>query len=250
MTSAGTEVRSPLYIRIATALKADIVQGVYPVGSQMPTEEELCRRFSVSRHTVREALRMLRDEGLVSSRRGAGTVVVPLRPRDADIHQVMSINDLLAFGADTRFVIETVKMVTLDRRLAARTGLLSGQTWLQVTGLRRTQGAEEPVGVSEYFINGAYAAVGRLLYRHEGPIFPLIEDMFGQRVNEVHQQIAATQIRRPLAARLAVKEGSPALEIRRIYKAADGTVLQVTLNTHPASRYRHSMILQRFTKTG
>src|ERR1700736_5102922 len=66
-----------LYLQILRSLKDEIVRGVYPVGSQLPTEEELCERFSVSRYTVREALRRLRDDHLVASRRGAGTTVVP-----------------------------------------------------------------------------------------------------------------------------------------------------------------------------
>lgn len=243
---ANPEVKRPLYMQVALELKAEIVNGVYPVGSLIPTEDELCKRFSMSRHTVREALRVLREEGLVSSRRGAGTIVVPPRSRDSDIHQVMSINDLLAFGTDTRYVIDAIKMVTIDSKLAARTGLPAGEEWLQVQGFRRTANTDEPVGHSEYYINRAFAAVGRILQRHEGPIFPLIEDMFGQTVSEVHQQISATLISKTMAAELDVKEDSAALEIRRTYKVADGRVLQVTINTHPAARYRHSMILQRF----
>lgn len=238
--------KRPLYMQAALELKAEIVNGVYPVGSLIPTEDELCKRFSISRYTVREALRVLREEGLVSSRRGAGTIVVPPRPRDADIHQVMSINDLLAFGTGTRFAIDSIKMVTIDSKLATRTGLPVGEKWLQVLGFRRTQNADEPVGQSEYYINSAFAAIGRILLRHEGPIFPLIEDMFGEKVAEVHQQIAATLVSKALAAELKVKEDSAALEIRRTYKASSGKILQVTINTHPASRYRHSMILQRF----
>lgn len=236
----------PLYMQAALELKAEIIDGVYPVGSLIPTEDELCKRFSVSRYTVREALRVLREEGLVTSRRGAGTVVVPSRSRDADIHQVMSINDLLAFGTDTRFAIDSIQMVTIDERLAARTGLAEGEEWLQVLGYRRAEHSDESVGQSEYYINRAYAAVGRILLRHDGPIFPLIEDMFGQSVSEVHQQITATLISKSLASQLDVKESSAALEIRRTYNIADGTTLQVTINTHPASRYKHSMTLQKF----
>lgn len=238
--------KRPLYMQVALALKTDIVNGVYPVGSLIPTEDELCKHFDISRYTVREAIRVLREEGLVSSRRGAGTIVVPPRSSDADIHQVMTINDLLAFGAGTRYAIDTITMVTIDSKLAARTGLQVGEKWLQVVGFRRTDNADEPVGQSEYYINSAFAAIGRILLRHEGPIFPLIEDMFGQKVTEVHQQIAATLVTGALASELKVKEGSAALEIRRTYKATDGKILQVTINTHPASRYRHSMILQRF----
>ncbi len=227
------------------ALKQEIVDGVYPVGSLIPTEDELGKRFEVSRYTVREALRVLREEGLVSSRRGAGTIVVPPRSGESDVHQVMSINDLLAFGTDTHFAIDSIKLIELNNKLATRTGLPSGEKWLQVLGFRRTRSNNEPVGQSEYYINEAFAAVGRILQRHEGPIFPLLEDMFGQTVVEVQQQITATLVSRAMATALNVKEGTPALEIRRTYTAADGRILQVTINTHPASRYRHCMTLQR-----
>src|SRR3982074_1121795 len=78
-TRAPAEGKSddPLYLQGVRALKDEIVSGVHPVGSQLPTEEELCERFSVSRYTVREALRRVREDNLVSSRQGAGSTVVP-----------------------------------------------------------------------------------------------------------------------------------------------------------------------------
>src|SRR4051794_29147321 len=90
--------RGPLYLQVVSALKDEIVRGIYPVGSQLPTEEELCERFSISRYTVREAIRRLRDDHLVSSRQGAGTTVVPPVDPDSYIHEVTSINDLVAFA--------------------------------------------------------------------------------------------------------------------------------------------------------
>src|ERR1700730_10874727 len=83
----------PLYLQVVRALKDEIVRGVHPVGSQLPTEEELCTRFAVSRYTVREALRLLREDHLVSSRKGAGTTVSTPRASDSYVHEVMSIND-------------------------------------------------------------------------------------------------------------------------------------------------------------
>ncbi len=88
-TRARAEVRSddPLYLQVVRALKDEIVSGVYPVGSQLPTEEELCDRFSVSRYTVREALRRLREDNLVvfaarsGNDRGSSTSDRLLRPR-------------------------------------------------------------------------------------------------------------------------------------------------------------------------
>lgn len=235
----------PLYIRVAHALKEEIVSGVYPVGSQLPAEEDLCKRFSVSRYTVREALRLLRGDDLVASRQGAGTIVIPPRASSSDIHQVMSINDLAAFGTDTRLAIDSIKTVVIDEKLAVRTGLPSGEEWLEVLGYRHTTAGEAPVCRVEYYINRDFAAVGRLLQRHTGPIFQLIEDMFGQNVIEVHQQISATLISSELAVDLKVKEASAALEVRRTYITTNAKIAQVTINTHPAARFQHSMTMRR-----
>src|SRR5689334_24761626 len=65
------------YLQVARTLRKEIVDGVYPVGSQLPTEHQLCERFAPSRHTIREALRRLREDNLVASRPRAGTRVVP-----------------------------------------------------------------------------------------------------------------------------------------------------------------------------
>ena len=94
-------------------------------------------------------------------------------------------------------------------------------------------------------INRAFAAVGRLLQRHSGPIFPLIEDLFGVSVVEVHQEIAAVVIPPELAAGLKVEAGTAALQMQRTYKTSDGESAQVTINTHPSSRFRHAMTMRR-----
>lgn len=234
-----------LYLQIARALKEEIVGGVYPVGSHLPTEDDLCKRFTVSRYTVREALRRLREDNLIASRPRAGTTVVPRRSSDSYVQDVTSINDLLAFATGARFAIESVKMLSIDEKLASRTGLASGDEWLAVQGSRQAAGAEFPICWTEYYINREFAAVGRLLQRHTGPIFPLIEDLFGQSIAEVHQEISAVLISEILAERLKVDAGTAALEMRRTYTVSDGAVAQVTINTHPASRFRHSMTMRR-----
>jgi len=188
---------------------------------------------------------MLRDDGLVSSRQGAGTVVIAPRASGANIQQVMSIDDLLAFAAGTRFDIDSIAMVSIDEKLAIRTGLASGEQWLEVDGYRHLEEADLPVCRTEYYINRAFAAVGRLLQRYSGPIFPLIEDMFGQSIVEVDQQISAILLNREVAEALGVDPGSAALEVRRAYRSSDGNIAQVTINTHPASRFQHSMTMRR-----
>ncbi|VEG57668.1 transcriptional regulator [Mycolicibacterium aurum] len=237
------------YLQVARTLRKEIVDGVYPVGSQLPTEHELCERFSVSRYTVREALRRLRDDNLVASRPRAGTLVVPRPSTSSYAQDVMSIDDLLAFAQGARFAIETNAMVTVDATLAHRTGLPVGTTWLAASGYRRIDEDTAPVCRTEYYINRSFASVGRLLQRHTGPIFPLIEDLFGVTIVEVHQEISAVALDAELAERLEVEAGSVGLQLQRAYTTSDGEIAQVTVNTHPSSRFRHAMTMRRVRDT-
>ncbi|MBX7433849.1 GntR family transcriptional regulator [Mycobacterium sp. Y57] len=233
------------YLQVARTLRKEIVDGVYPVGSQLPTEHELCQRFAVSRYTIREALRRLREDNLVSSRPRAGTLVVPRPDTNSYAQDVMSIDDLLAFAQGARFAIDTNAMVTVDQKLAERTGLKPGTEWLAVTGYRRTDDDSAPICRTEYYINRSFAAIGRLLHRHSGPIFPLIEDLFGVSIVQVHQEITAVMLPPELAGPLRVEPGTAALQMQRTYTTSDGAIAQVTVNTHPSSRFRHAMTMRR-----
>jgi GntR family galactonate operon transcriptional repressor len=66
-------------IRLGTAIVGtlvdDIVGGIYPPGSTLPTESELGERFNVSRTVVRESVKLLQDKGLVEIVRGKGTLI-------------------------------------------------------------------------------------------------------------------------------------------------------------------------------
>lgn len=157
----------------------------------------------------------------------------------------MSIDDLLAFAAGAQFTIESNTTVTVDAALAAKTRLAVGSEWLAVQGYRQADATSTPICRTEYYINRAFAAVGRLLPRHTGPIFPLIEDLFGVSVVEVHQEIAAVVLDAELAGKLGVDAGEAALQMQRTYITSDGEVAQVTVNTHPSARYRHSMTMRR-----
>ena len=64
-----------LWKEIHDELLNDVRAGHYAAGEKMPTEAELARRFNVNRHTVRRALGLLRENGFVLSKKGAGVFV-------------------------------------------------------------------------------------------------------------------------------------------------------------------------------
>jgi GntR family transcriptional regulator len=71
----GGHVRDPRYQQIADDLRAKIERGDYAPGSQLPTEKELRLLYSASRNTVREAVRVVVNLGLVQPQAGRGTFV-------------------------------------------------------------------------------------------------------------------------------------------------------------------------------
>jgi DNA-binding GntR family transcriptional regulator len=63
------------YVQLACWLREEIVDGQIPLGGKLPGEEALKHAFGVDRSVVRRAVQLLRDEGLVVTRQGAGSFV-------------------------------------------------------------------------------------------------------------------------------------------------------------------------------
>lgn len=65
----------PLFEQIAEVMAGRIAAGVYAPRRRIPSEHALCEEFSVSRPTVRSAIALLTDKGLVTTVRGKGSYV-------------------------------------------------------------------------------------------------------------------------------------------------------------------------------
>jgi len=74
--------KAPAYARIAAIVRNRIVDGTYPPGSKLPPETQFCAEFGVSAMTLRKALSVLTDQGLVFAERGRGTYVRSLALTD------------------------------------------------------------------------------------------------------------------------------------------------------------------------
>lgn len=73
----------PIYHQLKTLIREQIESGLWRPGDRIPTEDELCRLYSISRSPVRQALKELVYEGVLVRRPGAGTFVNDFSPRQA-----------------------------------------------------------------------------------------------------------------------------------------------------------------------
>ncbi len=122
--------RFKAYEAIADQLLQEITAKIYPVGTRLPAERELSERFSVSRTTVREAIRYLESIGCVETRAGAGTFV-----KRQDIRQIAtSISATFLQGSALNCDLLEVRML-LDTEIA--TLVASRRTAEQLQALKQ-----------------------------------------------------------------------------------------------------------------
>lgn len=234
----------PRYQEVADSLRRAIETGAHPIGAHLPPETELAASFGVSRHTIRESLRLLRELGLVNRRQGSGTQVVA---RDPDVtfgQSLASLDDLLQYAASTSFELEPGQRIVARGALARMLGAAPGRAWLAYRGLRRAADST-PICVTDVYIAAELSAVAPHLAGRTGAIYRTIEAVCGIEVKEVRQEIAAETLDAETASRLDATPGSPALRILRRYHDAADRLFEVSVSRHPADRFTYSMRIRR-----
>ena len=237
-----------VYARILAALSKDITSGRYPPGMRLPTQADLCERFDASRNSVREALRRLRDAGLVDSRQGSGSRVERPR-RGVYVHSVDSVEELLQWSKETEYVIDRVALVRADAKLARRLECSIGRTWLHLSGFRYGGEPRTTLCWTEVYVHHAYARIRATLGHLNVPIYNMIENIFGESIMEVRQTARAVPIPPRQAKMLGVAPNSPGLEMERVYKTGNNRIAEIAFSLHPGERFNASISLRRDTKT-
>lgn len=235
----------PRHRLIAETLRRRIGEGRYPVGSRLPTEEELCTAFAASRQTVREALRSLTEERLIVRRPRAGSVVVARERPTVFVQLVSSVEGLLNYPAGTiRKTIKTA-FVTADHRLAALLKCAPGTAWFRITALRYGQVSERPLCYTDIYILPQFAGVVRHRHHEAVTVADQIAELYGISAVRAQIEISATEIPPEMAKRLAVPAGSPGLTVVRRYIAPDEAIFETTISVHPGHRHTYSFELRR-----
>ncbi len=240
----GGRIR-PRYKQVADELVAMIRSGKVAVGALLPTEVELCAQFGVSRHTTREALRLLAQMGLVDRRRGSGTRVLARRSPVKYQQFVQNIDDLLRYGDATRLEPYSTAEMNADTLLAARLGVSVGSAVVHMRCLRQHRAPGLPLAHSDIWAPKPRGRRGDLLVDLGEAIFALLDIVNVRSLTRVEQVLEAENLDAELAARLQVEPGTAALRIERRFYGAQGELLALAVSTHPKDRYTYATVLTR-----
>ncbi|MFS8977165.1 GntR family transcriptional regulator [Cupriavidus necator] len=238
LTAGG---RQPLYTTLANILTNDIQEGKYRPSSTLPSENELAQRYGVSRQTVRQALRAVREQGLISSHPGIGTIVREPVQRDDVFSAVNSISDLLQFVENTEMHAVSTREVVTDERLARLLNTKPGLLLSEAGFLRKTPGGALPMSYVLIYVPPRYAAAQHRPPVSNTPVYKSIEKMFGVRVSEIQQHTTATILDDELARILQAEPGSAALQMVRFFYDANQGMIQASISYYPHDRYTQTV---------
>jgi GntR family transcriptional regulator len=233
------------YRDIAARLQKEIRLGQYPIGNLLPTETELMAQYAASRQTVREALRILMDQGLIVRRAGLGSVVVATEPPVLFTHSVKSLGEWLRYSNETYRDVVDSREITATGKLAALLKCEPGKNWFLIEAIRRADQFADPLGWIEIYVLRKFAGVVKRSDHGRTPVHEQIARMFGQTTEYAQMEIFARAMPASLAKALRVKPGSPALTVVRRYYGVRDELFEVTVTTHPEGRYTYSMDMQR-----
>ncbi|MEW5746533.1 MAG: GntR family transcriptional regulator [Nitrospirota bacterium] len=223
-----------LYVQIYSIIRGKIEKGEWPGGVQIPTEDELCRTYDVSKATIRIAIAELVRDGYLKRQQGKGTFVTPSTPHLGVAMKTRLTEDMFGEGVKT------------ERELLAR-GVMES-----------TEDVTPYLGAAEaiYYILCKRMVEGEPAYIEESfiplPMFPgiededicrtsfydLIQEKAVRKIYKVIQTIGVTELRGNVADILRVPENAPGLLLHRLLIGSDGTPIAYTRLYGSGTKYK------------
>ena len=234
--------RKPRYQQLADDLRTAIVRGDFPAPDGFPTEHELCARYSVSRFTVREALRALQNEGLISRKRGSGTLIQPATARGGALHQPLSnVGELLQYARDTRIDFSRMPATPMPKKIAEQLPTPPNGRWAHFRGCRVSPSEGAPIALTDAFIHPDLTNAAAQIDLGGATIFRQLEQLAGLRIATVTQDIQAVPATAEIAKALKIARRAPCLRILRCYIDTNGRLFEISASHHPGDRFAYAM---------
>lgn len=228
------------HLGVALALRNEIEQGRYKVGDMLPTEAELQTRFGTSRYGVREALKSLREAGLIVSTPGVGTVVRASAPARRYMQGFGSLPELIQLADAVRMRLLGHRTFIVDAEAAQLLDVSEGQQWIEAQVLRYSSEREQrPTCFVHAYLRPEHADVLQQIDTSGMTVHGMIEQRYGVRMAQVHQRIGAVPLDATLHEHLAAPAGSAALRIARVFKDALDVTVMVSVGVYPHDRYTY-----------
>jgi DNA-binding GntR family transcriptional regulator len=236
----------PYYRRMAGILMDEIGRGTYAIGATLPTERELCQRFEVSRHTTRDALKLLEQKGLIRRRQGSGSTVLSLSPRLRYEQSIQSIDDLMQQGSASRLqVISCEELEPEADPFAHRIGLVARKPCVRVRSIRYLRHDVRPLALVDVYAAVRSRVQARRLLDPEAAAREIVATVEPSRLERIEQAFSAVNVDEESARLLHVAAGDAAFRTVRNYFDVKGNLVVVAHSLYQGQLFTYSSTLWR-----
>lgn len=235
----------PKYHQIYLVLKEQLLEGHFVDG--LPGEMALMKRFEVARVTIRRALELLANEGLVLRQAGRGTVptAVSASTQAAETRQqgrAGLLDNLVSISLGTRVKVLELETIMAPPQVAQALQLPAGAPVQKAVRVRSTK--HGPLSHITTYVPAQLAGhFGRRELGRE-PILVLLEKS-GLQLGRAHQRISARLADAVTATALDVPVGSALLAVRRLVFDQQDRPIQWLHGLYRPDRYEYEMKLSR-----
>jgi GntR family transcriptional regulator len=242
-----TSGKAPLYYQLGELLTKDIQSGRYREGDLLPGDKQLAEIYGVSVITVRAAMRILIERGLVERFQGKGSFVTSKEQVHA-LWGLGSVDDLVMTGLHSSLVLLKRKLIVAPDWVKRSYSLSPGAKvyWLRTARIVKRE---------RFFITDIYLPLrigeklSHLDFTDKGQrnklTITLVEERCGVSVRSIFQTMTAELASADVARSLGLKAGQPLLVIERKYVSADGELVQVARSRYRVDHYRYTINLAR-----
>jgi DNA-binding GntR family transcriptional regulator len=237
----------PRYRSVADTLMEGILSGKYPVGSILPGETDVATQFAISRHTARDAMRLLEQAGMITRRRRVGSMVVsnelPMRYNQ----RIESLNDLLQYSNASRLQVLESSEVALNEAQAQLLRLKPGTPCVSLIGIRYQRHDNRPFAYSEILLPVTLKATRAKMRDPLAAARELTRKVDTPHLQSIEQTLVAESATRKLAGILKIRAGAALLKSMRVYFGSNGRVAATSTTWHAGDLFSYSTTL---TKSG
>lgn len=223
----------PAYIRIHDKIKANVDDGTWKIGQRLPSERDLCDTFDVSRMTVRQAITLLVDEGILERKPGSGTFVASSRVKEK-MRGTTSFTEIVkSQGKKPSSELISYKRVHPNEFEIKNLGVLPQSYVIRMERVRFADDlpvAYEIASIPEKIIRGFKESE---ITEH---FFKTLTDN-GYEIGKSQQTISASLANSSLAKHLKVKTGDALLSLTQISFLQDGQAFEYVRSYYVGDRF-------------
>jgi GntR family transcriptional regulator len=240
----------PVYQQIKEIIKRRIADGVYGPTEKIPSESEFVKEFGVSRLTIRQAIGIMVQEGLLVSKRGAGSFVTAdgMTLKNLSRRFCAAIEDLSYHRDKLKTLRAEISLVHPSPVIRQKLNLSNEkEKVVEVTRVRYAEGTSTVV-IKSYLA----LKYGRKLDEKKlkkSLIMELLEMDAGIVLKRIHQSMEATFAEKNVANLLSIPSGSPLLKVERVMMAARGKPIVLSISWFRGDIFKYLEIF-RVTRRG